>query len=281
MLTILEAIRRSTEYLAKKGIEDARLNAELLLCSILKCKKLNLYLNYDRPLADEEVSVYREYLKRRSEREPLQYIVGEVEFYGLVFKVDKSVLIPRPETEILVEKIIEENKDRQVSILDIGTGSGNIAVALKYHLPSAEVTAVDKSEDALKTASHNAEMNSCKVDFIRADIMTDDINILNTFDIIVSNPPYVAENEFAGLAPELRVFEPKMALSDMSDGYAFYRRILSLTDTLLEKEGKIYFEMGAGQSSAIKQLMLNNNFENIKVVKDYQQIDRVISGEKK
>jgi release factor glutamine methyltransferase len=161
MLTILEAIRRSTEYLAKKGIEDARLNAELLLCSILKCKKLNLYLNYDRPLADEEVSVYREYLKRRSEREPLQYIVGEVEFYGLVFKVDKSVLIPRPETEILVEKIIEENKDRQVSILDIGTGSGNIAVALKYHLPSAEVTAVDKSEDAL-----NDSQSQCRNEFM-------------------------------------------------------------------------------------------------------------------
>jgi release factor glutamine methyltransferase len=282
MLTILDAINRSAEYLEKKGIEDPRINAEILLCNILNCKKIFLYLNYDRPLTDDEVIIYRQVLKRRGEREPLQYITGKVEFYGLPFKVNSSVLIPRPETELLVEKVINDNKNTNIKILDIGTGSGNIAISLKYHLPLAEVTSVDKSEEALSVALSNAELNSCsgKIHFVKSDILSNEFESLNKYDIIVSNPPYISEEDYNKLEPELRVYEPKIALSDLGDGYLFYKRIIDVSDRLLNAKGKIYLEMGEGQSSAIKEFLVINNFNNIQITKDYQSIDRVISGEK-
>jgi release factor glutamine methyltransferase len=281
MITILEAINRSAEYLVKKGIEDARVNAELLLCNILNCKKIYLYLNYDRPLSEDEVALYRNALKRRGDREPLQYINGKMEFYGLQFKVDKTVLIPRPETEILVEEVIKDNSDIALRILDIGTGSGNIAVSLKCNLPMAVITAIDISEEALKTAIENAELNSCSgIEFIKLDIMSESVNILDPYDVIVSNPPYISKYDFLKLEPELRVYEPGNALSDMSDGYLFYKRIITVSERLLKPGGKIYLEMGAGQSADIKDLLLKNNYKNITITKDYQSIDRVISGEK-
>jgi len=176
MLTVLESITLSTEYLKNKGIESPRINAELLLANILNCKRLNLYLLFDRPLTDEETAKYRELLKRRSKFEPLQYIIGNVEFYGLDFYVNPSVLIPRPETELLVEAIIDIYKDYDpVNILDVGTGSGNIAVALAKNIINSYITAIDISEDALKTAKGNAVLNSVdnKIDFIQADFLKD------------------------------------------------------------------------------------------------------------
>jgi release factor glutamine methyltransferase len=277
MLTILEAINRSAEYLGKKGVDNPRSNAEQLLCSILHCKRLNLYLNFERPLSDDETIKYREVLKRRGEREPLQYIIGTVEFYGLEFTVDKSVLIPRPETEFLVEKVINDNKNKEIKVLDIGTGSGNIAITIKHHLPSAEVSALDKSKEALKIAELNAKKNNCMIRFIEADIMSEETANLDKFDIIVSNPPYVSEEDFVNLEPELKVYEPKMALSDLSDGLSFYRRIINISNLLLNREGKIYLEMGAEQSSGIKDMM-KDNFTDVSIIKDYQMIDRVISG---
>jgi len=282
MLTILEVINLSAGYLEKKGIEDPKRNAELLLCKTLNCKKLNLYLNFDRPLSEDELADYRELIRRRGEREPLQYITGKVEFYGLEFKVNKDVLIPRPETEILVEKIIKENAERNCSILDVGTGSGNIAVSLAVNLPAAEITAVDKSSCALKVASENASGNNCseRIKFILADIFSDNTVFSGKFDIIVSNPPYIAEKEFPQLQPELRIYEPKAALSDYSDGLSFYRRIIEIANTMLNDYGTIYFEMGQGQSSDIKNILLQNGYSNIEIIKDYQNIERVISGVK-
>jgi release factor glutamine methyltransferase len=282
MITILDALNKSSEYLTKKGVEDPRINAELLLCSILNCRKLNLYLNYDQPLSDEETGKYRELLKRRGNREPLQYITGTVEFYGITFKVNNTVLIPRPETELLVEKIINENSGRSLRILDIGTGSGNIAICLKSHLPLAEITSVDKSKEALATASLNAEYNSCsgKINFCNIDVWSDEILSLGKFDLIVSNPPYVSEVEYLKLPPELRLHEPKTALSDLSDGLTFYKRIAGLSGNMLNSGGKIYLEMGAGQAIAIQNIFIENNIHKISIIKDYQGIDRIISGEK-
>jgi release factor glutamine methyltransferase len=279
MLTILQAIQLSTEYLEKKGIESPRTNAELLLADILNCKRLDLYLSFEKPLADEEINLYREHIKRRGNREPLQYIVKDVEFFGLKFHLNKNVLIPRPETEILVEKIIEENKILSgLKILDIGTGSGIIAVCLAKFLTQPVITAIDISEDALKTAGENAINNFVddKICFKKSDITSDLMD--EQFDIVVSNPPYISGQDFETLEPELKVYEPKAALTDLKDGLSFYRTISEKSKLLLKENGKIYLEIGKDQASQVVDL-LERNFRNIKIYKDYSDIERIITGE--
>jgi release factor glutamine methyltransferase len=279
MLTILQAIQLSTEYLEKKGIESPRTNAELLLADILNCKRLDLYLSFEKPLADEEINLYREHIKRRGNREPLQYIVKDVEFFGLKFHLNKNVLIPRPETEILVEKIIEENKIVSgLKILDIGTGSGIIAVCLAKFLTQPVITAIDISEDALKTAGENAINNFVddKICFKKSDITSDLMD--EQFDIVVSNPPYISGQDFETLEPELKVYEPKAALTDLKDGLSFYRTISEKSKLLLKENGKIYLEIGKDQASQVVDL-LERNFRNIKIYKDYSDIERIITGE--
>jgi release factor glutamine methyltransferase len=281
MLTVLEAINLSSEYLKKKGIESPRFNAEMLLAHILNSKRLNLYLAFDKPLRDEELSGLRELLKRRSRFEPLQYILGSVEFFGLKFKVNSSALIPRPETEILVETIIEFNGNNPAEILDIGTGSGNIAVSLAKNLPQLNVTAVDISKNAINLADENIKLNGVRnVRLIQYDILNPGKDIFKEkFDIIVSNPPYVSSEEFPDLAPELKVYEPKDALTDFSDGLKFYREISRNAKYLLKPEGKIFFEMGKGLHEKIKKILEKNGFKKIQIKKDLQNIERVIFGE--
>lgn len=282
MLTVLESIKLSTEYLEKKGVESPRINAELLLADILNCKRLDLYISFDRPLTPEEIIKYRSYLKRRGEFEPYQYIVGKVEFYGLPFEVNPSVLIPRPETEILVEEIISLYKDLgDLKILDIGTGSGNIAVSLAYNMKNTNITATDISSNSLETAEKNSIMNNTgnQIKFILNDIIKDNINE-DGFDIIVSNPPYISETDFNKLRPELKVYEPRHALTDNSDGLIYYRIIASKAKNLLKHKGKIFFEIGEGQSEKVKNILLENSFSGIKITDDFLHINRVISGEK-
>jgi release factor glutamine methyltransferase len=282
MLTVLESITLSTEYLTNKGIESPRINAELLLAHILNCKRLNLYLSFERPLTEEEIFKYRELLKRRSKFEPLQYIIGNVEFYGIDFKVNPSVLIPRQETEILIENIIKQFAHyHALKILDIGTGSGNIAISLAKNLDSSLITAIDISEDALKTANENAGLNSVddRIEFIKLDILKEELN-RNDFDIVVSNPPYVSIEEFKTLRPELKEFEPKVALTDYNSGFSFYETISAKSNFLLKSGGRLFFEIGKGQLSNVLEIMKNNNLKNISVQKDYLNIERVISGEK-
>jgi release factor glutamine methyltransferase len=283
MLTVLEAVKLSADYLQKKGIESPRLNAELLLAHLLNCKRLDLYLLFDRPLKENEVLQYRELLKKRGSFVPLQYIVGNVEFYGLEFKVDSSVLIPRPETELLVETIIEENKNTNLKILDIGTGSGIIAIALAKSLGQPELFAIDISEAALENAKKNAIKNDVtdRIKFLQLDVRSELSLSEEWFDIIVSNPPYISKDEFPKLQAELRVFEPAIALTDYSDGLSFYRSISAKAAGLLKNKGKVYFEVGKDQSNLVKKIMEENGFINIKIKKDFQEIERIISGEKK
>ncbi len=281
MLTVLESINLSTEFLNNKGIESPRINAELLLAKILNCKRLDLYLSFDRPLSESEKNQYREFIIRRSKFEPLQYIVGSVEFYGFEFKVNPSVLIPRPETEILVEKIIETHKEKSgLKILDIGTGSGIIAICLAKYLIDSNITGVDVSEEALTTAKENAVINSVenKIKFYQADILKDEIPE-DEFDIIVSNPPYISNEEFPSLQPELRNYEPKEALTDESDGLSFYRAITKIGKKKLKKGGKIFFEVAQNQSEKVRIILDKEEFKNIKFQKDYLNIERVVSGE--
>lgn len=285
MLTVLESLKLSTTFLENKGIESARMNAELLLSHILECKRLDLYLRFDQPLKPNETNIYREYISRRGNFEPFQYIVGEVEFCGLKFFVDKNVLIPRQETEILIETILENtSKTDELKILDIGSGSGNIPISLAVNLPLSKVISIDISAEAIFVAEKNRELHDLKsrIGFIKTDILTNNLDkYLNTFDVIVSNPPYVNKQEFATLQKEIVDYEPEIAVTDNCDGYKFYKAISEKSRTLLKENGMLFFEIGQGQAEDVKQIMLKNEFENITIRKDYSGIDRVVFGVKR
>jgi release factor glutamine methyltransferase len=281
MLTVLDVLNKSTEYLVKKGIESPRMNAELLLADILKCKRLELYLMYDRPLTEKELTEYREYLKRRSTFEPAQYIIGTVEFYGLEFKVSPAVLIPRPETEILVETVINSvSKEDELRIMDIGSGSGNISIAIAVNLPNAYVIGIEISESAITVAEENLkkyDLNK-RVSFLNYDILSLNRDEFSDFDIIVSNPPYVSKEDYGKVQKEILNYEPNIAVTDFHDGYKFYREIISLASHILKPYGKMFLEIAQGQSKNINEIMKENNFKEISIVQDYQKIDRVIYG---
>ena len=283
MLTVLHALTKSTDYLKKKGIESPRMNAELLLADILKCKRLELYLMYDRPLTEKELTEYREYLKRRSTFEPAQYIIGTVEFYGLEFNVSPAVLIPRPETEILVETMINSvNYEDELRVMDIGSGSGNISIATAVNLPNAYVTGIEISKSAIAVAEKNLikyDLNK-RVSFLNYDILSVNKAEFSDFDIIVSNPPYVSKGDYDKVQKEIINYEPNFAVTDFYDGFKFYRKIISLTAQILKPSGKIFLEIAQGQSQKINEIMKENNFKEISIVQDYQKIDRVIYGVK-
>jgi len=201
----------------------------------------------------------------------------------LQFKVTRDVLIPRSETEILVEEVINFAKDKSgLKILDIGTGSGNIPIALAKNLTNAEIISVDVSTKAIEVAKENALLNSVesKVEFILSDINHFKIET-GFFDIVISNPPYISAEEYPTLQKEIVDYEPSIALTDSNDGLDFYRTIAEKSKSFLKKEGKIFFEIGKEQFDDVEKILLKNNFVNIKITKDYQQIERVISGELK
>lgn len=284
MITVLDAINLSEEYLQKKGIESARINAELLLAFALKCKRLELYLSYDRPLKQKELNNYRELIKRRSNFEPLQYITGSVEFYELEFKVTPAVLIPRPETEILIETIINNCKEKKaISILDIGCGSGIIGISLAKYLPGAKIFCTDISEKAIKLSKQNASARSVEsnIVFKKHDIVSQQIDFLEEVDVIVSNPPYISKTDFQSLQKEIKNFEPRYALTDESDGFSFFNIISSKASQKLKTGGRLFFEVSDGQVDSVKKILMENSFKEINIVKDYQNIDRVIFGAKK
>ena len=281
MLTVLEVINSSTEYLNSKGIESARTNAELLLADILHCKRLDLYLMYNKPLSEPELNKYREYLKRRSVFEPLQYITGKVEFYGLEFTITPSVLIPRPETEILVEEVIASLKtNKEINILDIGSGCGNIGIAIAANLPNVNVTGIDISEESIAIANENTNKHNLqnRINFRCLDILNTTAEQLSNYDIVVSNPPYVSKMDYVNLQKEIKNYEPEIAVTDVSDGYSFYNSITPLARKILNKPGKLFFELGQGQSKQVKKILEENGFEEISIIQDYGKIDRVISG---
>lgn len=282
MITILEAIKLSAEYLDKKGVESPRVNAEILLTEVLKSKRIDLYLSFDRPLGESEITAYREMIRKRGMRIPLQYILGYVEFYGIKLKVDDSVLIPRPETELLVENIILDVKNNgEIKILDIGVGSGNISIALLMNLPGASVIGIDISPTALETARINSITHSVqnKIELMQFNILSDNINTLGKFDIVVSNPPYISKSDYNTLEPELKNYEPFEALTDDSDGFTFYDAIISKSKIVCKVPGKIYLEIAQGQANIIKSKLIENNISDIRIIKDLSGIDRIICGE--
>jgi len=282
--TILELISWGTTYLSEQGFNDARLNIELLLASVLQLKRIQLYTQFDRPLTEEELARFKELLKRRLTREPLQYIVGETEFFGLKFFVDSRVLIPRPETEILVEEVVDKiqarfEPDVQVRILDIGTGSGCIAVTLAHMLRDVRIVAIDVSEEALTVARLNAQLHDVAhdIEFRRADVFVDDIH--ETFHCIVSNPPYISQEEYALLPEEVKKFEPRQALAGGKDGLSFYRAI-ARKSTLLVNNGFVAVEHAYNQREDVLTIFKENGWQNLTSIKDYDGNFRVVMAEK-
>ncbi len=282
MLTVLNSILLSTDYLKNKGIDSPRINAELLLANILNCKRMDLYLRFDQPLSKIETEKYRQALRRRAKKEPLQYIIGEVEFYGMIFNVNPKVLIPRQETEILVETVIENfTTENDVKILDIGCGSGNIIISLIKNIKKSDGVSIDISDDAIGTAKENAVQNEVanNISFIKKDILKDDMESLGKFDIIVSNPPYISKKEFGTLQKEILEHEPKLALTDFNDGLSFYKTISEKAPMLLKPNGQLFFEVGYNQAGQVKNIMEENGFNKINIVKDYSDVERVVYGE--
>lgn len=295
--TILKLLDWSTQYFQGKGIESPRLEAELLLAHTLGLNRVQLYMQFDRILAEVELQSFKSLLKRRTEREPLAYILGKKEFYSLEFEVTPNVLIPRPETELLVEEGIRffspspqprafaapmgspSRGEGEVKILDIGTGSGCIAISLAKHLPEAKITAIDISSEALKVAQRNAEKHEVakQINFIEMDFTSPfPFSPQHTFDLILSNPPYISSDEIPKLAPELQ-FEPKSALDGGTDGLLFYQILLPWIFEHLKNNGAAFLEVGESQGEALEKLSTNAGFQKINILKDYSGHPRVVS----
>jgi release factor glutamine methyltransferase len=284
--TIKSLLLKSTAFLNEKGIGEAKRSAELLLAHVLRCNRIDLFLRFDQPLSEEELELYRECIRRRLKQEPLQYIVGATEFYGLNFSVSPAVLIPRPETEHLVDTVLQleftGDVPEPLRILDIGTGSGIIAIILAAKLPEAQITATDISQAALDLALLNAQQNGVaeRIHFIRHDILNDDPALLGVFDIIVSNPPYIAQSELAELQPEILQYEPLTAASDGADGLTFYRRFAAISGILMTGQGTMIVEIGFGQAEAVTALFRDAGLRNPEVTKDYSGINRIVCTRK-
>jgi release factor glutamine methyltransferase len=281
-MTWKNSLDRATHKLAEAGVEDARANAEYLAAHILSLNsRSELRAMLDRGMPDTQADDFNQLIARREQREPLQYILGEWEFFGLPIKVGSEALIPRPETEILVEQALREaaKMPTNISVLDLGTGTGCIALAIAKQLPSASVVGIDISSGAVELASENARLLDLpNASFKVADILSDEWmkSIATKFDLIVSNPPYIGKTEFETLEPELRNYEPRRALTDESDGLTFYRRIAALAPMLLTSRGRLLVEVGYGASDAVVEIMRSAGLGVIRVVNDLAGIPRVV-----
>ena len=282
--TILEALHSTTEVFWKKDIDSPRIEAELLLGYILNLKRTELYLNSQKVLTPEEEETLQKLIKERLSGKPLQYILGEVEFYGLKFNIDSRALIPRPETEVLVTKVLEHFKKEKretdiLKIVDIGTGSGNIAVALASNLKNSFVYATDISSDALSLSRENAERNQVekRIEFLCGDLLTPlwGRNMEGKIDSIVSNPPYVQNEEKEILQKEVRDFEPEIALFTKG---GLYQRIIEQSVSFLRKgKGILVLETGYNQAGKVKKIIAEiSDFNSIEIIKDLAGIERVL-----
>jgi len=273
--TTLKVLTWTKGYLAEKGVSNARLEAEWLLCAALGLDRVGLYLNFDKPLTEAELTAYRSLVARRANREPLQYILGSQEFCGLEFAVTPAVLIPRHDSEVLVEEALRR-AGATCRILDIGLGSGCIAVALAARLPGAEVCGVDNSPEALAVARDNAERNGVRLTIFAGSLFEPVPG--ERFDIIVSNPPYIPTGDLAGLEPEVREFEPHAALDGGVDGLDFYRLIVRETVGHLQPGGWLLVEVGVDQAEAVKELFAVGNYADIFATRDAGGVERVVGG---
>jgi len=274
-MTVLEVLQSTTAYFKKREIESPRLNAEHLLAHALGRKRIELYLEFERLLTEEELAPLRDLVRRRGQGEPLQHLLGTVEFAGRVFLCDKRALVPRPETEELVERIVKSGFAPQLSaILDVGTGSGVIALTLAAQFPEAEVAAVDISDEALALARENAERLGLqeRVRFAKGNLLT---GIDGTFDLIVANLPYVANGDRPALSREV-LRDPALAVFGGERGDELVRELISAARDRLRPGGMLALEVGMGQADDLASLLSEKNYHDIAAIRDYCGVKRFL-----
>lgn len=283
-MNIKEILSTTVEYFDKFKISDARLNAEVLLAYVLKKERIQLYVNFDLPLSEDELEEYRQLVYQRAHRIPIAYLTGEKEFMSLDIEVSEGVLIPRPETEQLVEYIIEycqENKLLEPNIVDVGTGSGAIAVSLAHYISEAKILAIDISDKALNIAKSNIKKHELadRVKVIKGDLLSPLLKLKkDNVDIVVSNPPYIDDQGMQDLSPEVRN-EPEIALYAGSDGLDYYRPLIQQAHQVLKQAGLLALEIGYNQGNTVRDLF-DSNWNNISVEKDYSDHDRMVFAHK-
>ncbi|MCK4783566.1 MAG: peptide chain release factor N(5)-glutamine methyltransferase [Desulfobacteraceae bacterium] len=286
---IKDLLKVTADYLKEKEIDSPRLTAEILLSHQLNTDRVNLYLNFDQPLTEKEISGYRSLIKRRLRHEPIQYITGSQEFWSLDFMVDPQVIIPRPESELLVEQAINRvganfaPQNQSPKILDLGTGSGALAISVAKEVPQARFWATDLSAAALSLARSNAEKHgvSERIQFMRGDLWDPIINLDITFDIIISNPPYITSEEYNDLAPEVRDYEPRLALDGHEGGMYFIEKIIRGGLDYLSPGGWLIMEMSPDQTEkALLLIEQINGYGEKTRIKDYSHTYRVIMAQK-
>jgi len=284
-------LRWATDDFRARGIDTPRLDAELLLGHALSITRIQLIVDAKRPLSSDELGRFRELVKRRRTREPVAYILGQREFYGRLFRVDRRVLVPRPDTECLVEVAMERTSGISLSarVLDLCTGSGCVAITLARERPTTRVMACDVSEDALAVARDNAlRLGAYNVAFGRGDLFAAVEPALRPeraarsgfarFDVVTANPPYIPAGEIPGLQPEIREHEPRLALLGGLDGLSIVARIVERAPAVLSDGGVLAVEVAAGQAEAVAALFERRGFAEIQRKRDYGRIERVVSG---
>jgi release factor glutamine methyltransferase len=277
--TVLSVLQWTAEYFGRKDIEQPRASAEILLAHVLSMERIQLYLNFDRPLSPLELASYREVIRRRAAHEPTQYITGKQEFWSLELEVTPAVLIPRPETELLVEKTLDLVRNSAKRVLDLGTGSGAIAIALAHECPALDVIASDQSCAALQVARRNAMRHRLleRIALVATDLLQGFSSLSAPFDVIVSNPPYIGEKEFPFLALEIIEYEPNTALLAGPQGLAAIRRILREAPAYLKSQGSLLLEIGAGHAELLREELKNDPyFDLCEFHRDYSGILRVL-----
>ncbi|MHB1307381.1 MAG: peptide chain release factor N(5)-glutamine methyltransferase [Limisphaerales bacterium] len=282
-MTVLEVIQRSTEFLGRKGVDSPRLQIEILLGHVLRMPRLQLYLNHSLELPDGTVAEVRGLVQRRGNREPLQHLVGSVNFCGLEMAVSPAVLIPRPETEVLAEKAWQFMAGSQRAsgrVLDVGTGSGCLAIAVAVHSPRSRVIALDVSPEALEVARGNVERHGA-LDRVELRV-SDGLGALSPedrFDLVMTNPPYVPSGEIASLQPEVRDFDPRMALDGGIDGLDWSRRLAGEAGRLLQADGRLMMEFGDGQAGAARAIFESKGWRVEALVPDLSGRERILVAE--
>jgi release factor glutamine methyltransferase len=279
-VTVLEVIQKSADFLAKKGVDAPRLQTELLLAHVLQMPRMKLYLNFERQLDAPELDSLRKLVQRRGQREPLQHLVGTTSFCGLEIAVNRHVLIPRPETELLAEtgwQFLSTSNQQPATALDFGTGSGCIAIAVAAKCPAARLVAMDVSPEALIMAQQNAAKNnvSDRIEFRQGDGFAA-LKAGEQFDLILSNPPYIASAEIETLQPEVRDHDPREALDGGADGLDFYRRLATEAAQFLKPHGKIMLEFGEGQAEEIGGIFAAQGWSVEAIREDYTQRQRFL-----
>ena len=275
---VIDLIQWAESFFKKRSFDKPRAEIEWLLCSLLKCNRLDLYLRYDEPLSQSQLDTLRTWVKRRLKNEPLQYISGSCDFYGREFFVTPDVLIPRPETERLIDVALEKISGvKSPKILDIGTGSGCIAITMAKERPDSLVMGLDNCYNAIAVAQKNSNhLNVLNNSFLEMDILNSSPQ--GMFDLVISNPPYISKKELSGLMKDVIDFEPKIALTDYKDGLSFYKRFAKIAPKIVNKSSFLIFEVGLdNHPQKVQDIFLNSGYSSIEIIKDYNGDNRVMA----